>query len=475
MDKLNPDITERRTNILPGFDLTLGLVVILLGILGGCSKPVGQDDEPAPRFFPTMTPATETSTPKETVTNLETEGEPSPVGGDIAFGYTYHRADGNRWVAGKGDIPGIQLLDIPLEGIPEWLVAAPFGGGSVWVVVLTDGRVQAFQVEGDRPKAVEITPKQLPSGTPPVLVVREDQLSLLVNPTTEGSPWSHPVPLDPTGGQTGFLTTTGALVGWTQGETWRLEVDALPDGRILTDSAGHLIVLEGGTSRYAHGVLGDEIEAAGIALVEVNQNPSFSRIRVDERAVIEGIAPLWADLDGDGFREIIVTQSDPQVGARIVVYSMMGDLLAAGPPVGVGFRWRHPLVVAPFGPEGQLELAVVRTPHIGGVLEYYRLVGDQLEIVAQVPGFSTHSIGSRNLDQALGGDFDGDGQVELILPDQSHSILEGVRRTVQGAEMVWSLPLDGTHTTNLAAVTYPGGEIGLGAGTSQGILRLWLP
>lgn len=105
-------------------------------------------------------------------------------------------------------------------------------------------------------------------------------------------------------------------------------------------------------------------------------------------------------------------------------------------------------MVAPFGLEGQSELAVVRTPHIGGVVEFYRMEGDRLNIVAEIPGYSIHTIGSRNLDNALAGDFDGDGAIELLLPDQTHTRLEAIRRTGQGAEVVWSLPMDGAHTPN---------------------------
>jgi photosystem II stability/assembly factor-like uncharacterized protein len=47
-----------------------------------------------------------------------------------------------------------------------------------------------------------------------------------------------------------------------------------------------------------------------------------------------------------GQREIIVTQSDAQQGAQVVVYSESGERLAAVPAVGRGNRWRHQLAVA---------------------------------------------------------------------------------------------------------------------------------
>ena len=78
-----------------------------------------------------------------------------------------------------------------------------------------------------------------------------------------------------------------------------------------------------------------------------------------------------------------------------------------GPAIGRGNRWRHQIAVAPFGPNGERELVDVLTPHIGGVVEFYRMVGDRIEIVATVPGFTSHVIGSRNLDLALAADADG--------------------------------------------------------------------
>jgi len=73
------------------------------------------------------------------------------------------------------------------------------------------------------------------------------------------------------------------------------------------------------------------------------------------------------------------------------------------------------------------------------------------------------------------GDFDGDGAVELLVPDQAQESLGAIRRTNDGAMTAWSIPFEGTLSTNLAAVTLPGGVLALGAGLEEGVLRLWLP
>jgi hypothetical protein len=223
-------------------------------------------------------------------------------------------------------------------------------------------------------------------------------------------------------------------------------------------------------------VLGDTLEAAAIALVEMNLDHSkVMEIQIPEPAVIEGIAPIWVDVDDDGEREIIVTISDALQGAQLVIFNESGQQIAMSEPIGRGFRWRHQIAVAPLGPGGEMELVSVLTPHIGGVVEFHRWVEDELILSASLSGYTTHVIGSRNLDMSAAGDFDGDGRVEILIPDQRLSRLAGLRRTVEGVEEIWSLPLGGTLNTNLAVVPLIQMNVGVGVGTREGFLRLWLP
>jgi hypothetical protein len=198
--------------------------------------------------------------------------------------------------------------------------------------------------------------------------------------------------------------------------------------------------------------------------------------------VIEGVAPIVADVDGDGDREVVVTASDADRGARVVALPDVGtgsrsgagagaDALV-GPAVGTGFRWRHQLAVAPFGPDGGTELAAVETPHVGGTAEFYRAAGDRLELVAARRGYSSHAIGSRNLDGGVAGDFDADGRTELLVPDDPRRELAGLRRVAGGTVTeAWRLPLGGRLTTNLCAVEGAGGVV-VAAGR-EGALRVW--
>ena len=74
---------------------------------------------------------------------------------------------------------------------------------------------------------------------------------------------------------------------------------------------------------------------------------------------------------------------------------------------------------------------------------------------------------------AVAADFDGDGRIEVLLPNQRRVELGAIQRTSAGAEVAWQLPVDGVVTTNLAAVSAAGGRLAVGVGREDGVLRLW--
>lgn len=391
-------------------------------------------------------------------------------------GFTYIRPDGNRLVSGQANLPQAVAVDLALDGVPVWLVAAPLDDGSLWVAVLDDGRVEAFEVRGGSVTPADLAPNRLPTGMPPVLLETTDGFAVL-EPGPDASTATHPVWLAQTR-TLAYVATNGDLVVAREGSgVQRLALNALPDARILVDERERLLLLTGATDqRYDHGVLGDTLEAALITLVETSPDLRVAaHLSLPEPKVVEGISPIWVDLDGDGTRETIVTVSDRFQGAQVLVYSESGEIVAAGPAIGQGFRWRHQLAVGPFGPQGEIEFADLLTPHIGGVVVFYSMVDQNLRDVSSVPGYSSHEYGSRNLDMALAGDFDADGQLELLVPNQQRNQLAAVQHKPGGAVEDWLLPLDGHLSSNLMAVELSDGQLALGAGRVDKVLRLWLP
>ena len=468
------------SNILVKLGLWIFIWIIsVMIILSACGRAI---DATAPHTFDD---AGRISTPPKTLQAKSTTGVTPTGEGPIeqnlkfepAFGYTYHSPDGNRLVQGAGALPGSTPVDVPLRGIPKWIAAAQDGDTSVWAVVLEDGEVQAFALEGGGIREIDITPRRLPPGAPPLLKVQGGTAEMVTVGDVKASPLSHPAVLDQYGETLAYIDKNGAVVISENGEeTDRLKVNALPDARLIVDENGRILLLSDPSQRYDHGVLGDDLEAASITLIETKPEPRVAlHIPIDEPAVIEGIAPIWTDLNGDGEREIIITRSDAGQGAQLVVYDQTGVEIAAGPAIGQGYRWRNQLGAAPFSAGETWGLVDVLTPHLTGVVEFYKMDGENLEIEAQISGYTSHVIGTRNLDMGLLGDFDGDHKIEALLPNQARTELAAVNWTEAGAVLAWSLPVDSVVSSNLAAVTLPDGKIVLGVGCQDGYLRIWVP
>jgi hypothetical protein len=199
--------------------------------------------------------------------------------------------------------------------------------------------------------------------------------------------------------------------------------DRLPDGQIARASGDGPVEAWYGrpTERYRHGVLGDAVE--GGSLVVIDARGTKNEAVLPSEMVFEDITPRIADLDGDGTNEVVAIRTDVRAGAALAIYGLRDGRiveLAASPPIGTANRWLSIASIADFRGEGRNTIAVVKMPHIGGILELYRFTDGKLEVVrGPSPGYSTHRIGSRELTLAVAADLDGDGRPELVLPDQS--------------------------------------------------------
>lgn len=200
--------------------------------------------------------------------------------------------------------------------------------------------------------------------------------------------------------------------------------EMLPDGAIA-EGMGLKAWYATPTERYAHGILGDAIEAGSLI---VEQDGKSYRYDLPEDSVFEDLTPRIVDVDGDGTPEILTIRSYSDLGATITLFAVRDGAVkpvAEAAPIGTANRWLNPAGVADFDGDGAQEIAVIRTPHIGGILILYGWDGasDKLVEESRRAGYSTHAIGSRALGLALATDWDSDGVTDLLLPRQDRKEL----------------------------------------------------
>ena len=124
---------------------------------------------------------------------------------------------------------------------------------------------------------------------------------MFTGPADSASAITHAVPLGESG-RLAFAESGGDLVLWENGsEIGRLAVDALPDARLLADGQERVLLLTKPSSRYPHGIAGGTLEAPEITLMETSPSLQVvTQIFIPGQRVVEGISPIWADLNGDG-------------------------------------------------------------------------------------------------------------------------------------------------------------------------------
>jgi hypothetical protein len=171
-------------------------------------------------------------------------------------------------------------------------------------------------------------------------------------------------------------------------------------------------------------------------------------------AAYEDLVPVLARISEGGRPAVLLARSAGEPGTVVAALAWREGslvLLAESSAPTPSNDWVHVIGTADLAGDTAPELAAVRLPHSGGVLIALRRRGAALAVVAQAPGFGSHAAGSRNQDQALLADFDGNGRPEVVLPRQSRVALAALE--LDGSRWVerWSVTLRGPIESNLAA------------------------
>jgi hypothetical protein len=218
------------------------------------------------------------------------------------------------------------------------------------------------------------------------------------------------------------------------------------------------------TLRYPHRALGSPTHAASVHALVRSRSGAWQAVehRLPLHRVYEDRVPRIVDIDRDGSEEIVLVEADALRGASLVVLGI--EHAADGPALserarsaftGSPFRWLNPVGVADFDADGQLDLAMVLTPHIGGELQLLHYRPPLLVPYARALDVSNHRMGA--VEQALAVIVQVAGQrPTVVLPDMTLRALHALRWEAPGRwrELSDVKPLPG-RVERLAPV--PGG------------------
>jgi FG-GAP-like repeat len=247
-----------------------------------------------------------------------------------------------------------------------------------------------------------------------------------------------------------------------------LPADALSDARVVigTETIARAWLAEP-TTRYAHGVLGDAIEAGSLVIERRDGRRAVRRLSPD--AVFEDIAPRIVRLDGS--ERIIVVKSYLARGSALaIVDAASARIIGETPPIGRPHAWLNPAGIADYDGDGTTDIALVRQPHFVGRLELWSWRGGRLEKTAETADASNHVIGSRALEMSAIADFNGDGRVDLALPSLDRRTLRLIAFTPKPTDVA-RVPVPARITTNIGTLLF-GEQVALVLGLENGALVL---
>ena len=181
------------------------------------------------------------------------------------------------------------------------------------------------------------------------------------------------------------------------------------------------------TTRYQHGVLGDDIEYGALEIAL--SDGSRVTLTLPESRVFEDLEPRLVDVDLDGAPEVVTVESSATQGARLSIYDEMG-LVAATPYIGRSNRWLAPISAADLDGDGAVEIAYIDRPHLAKTLRIWRFENGNLNEVISKAGYTNHRIG---WDFIVGGLRECDQGPEMIVATGNWSQIVSIKLDGNGS------------------------------------------
>ena len=230
--------------------------------------------------------------------------------------------------------------------------------------------------------------------------------------------------------------------------------DGVPGGAIATaDGEGITSAwYSQPTDRYAHGALGDAVEAGAMVVQDVYGHRVTVTLPPDQ--VFEDLTPRIADFDGEGRNEVLAIRATARAGAALVVYDLAGSSLIeidSTPPVGAN-HWLNIAGIGDFTGDRSLDIAAVRRPDGDGTLEIVTLDRRRFRTVDSEKGFSNHVFGSTETGMSAVARINDDNIADLAVPDQDRRVLRIM--TVAGGSLreIARVALDGVIVTAIGTL-----------------------
>ena len=202
-----------------------------------------------------------------------------------------------------------------------------------------------------------------------------------------------------------------------------LPAGALPGSEVATGR--HSIArawLAEPAQRLPGGTLGGP--DAGALVVEDITARTF-RMDLPTSDAFQDRRPRIVDLGPNHPDTLLVVRSNDETGASLAAIEIAGEgllkIIAQSDPIGSPGGWLNPIGAGDFTGSGATDVAIVKDPDNGGILQILAFDGAAFRQRLSLRNVSNHVPGSAIIDMAVIADFDADGAADIAVPDAART------------------------------------------------------